>query len=136
MMHYNDQIAGGVASSGISNFVTFLENTRPYRQNLRREEYGDERNPETRAFLQEIAPVNHAAKIAKPLFIIQGRNDPRVPWTEAIHMKEEIAAAGGDPWFLVANDEGHGFRKKSNSDYRDAAIALFYQQLLLEDDGA
>ena len=88
--HYAERIAGAIDVVGISNFVTFLENTESYRRDLRRVEYGDERDPEMRAFLTRISPLTHAAKITKPLFVVQGRNDPRVPYTEA----EQIVARG------------------------------------------
>lgn len=129
MTHYNDRLMGAIDIVGISNFVTFLENTAPYRQDVRRPEYGDERIPEMRAFLESIAPLNNAAKITKPLFIIQGLNDPRVPASEAEQMKRIVRANGGEVWYLAAKDEGHGFRKKSNRDFQAAAQALFLRKL-------
>lgn len=130
MMHYNDRLAGGVETSGISNLVTFLENTAIWRRDLRRREYGDERDREMRAWLEARAPVNHSDKFTKPIFIIHGRNDTRVPVTEALQMYEGVRAQGGNPWLIIANDEGHGFKRKSNSDFTDAAVALFFQTLL------
>lgn len=129
MMHFNDRLSGGVETSGISNLVTFLENTAIWRRDLRRREYGDERNPEMRAWLEARAPVNHSDKFTKPIFIIHGRNDTRVPVTEALQMYDGVRAQGGQPWLIIANDEGHGFRRKSNSDFTDAAVALFFQTL-------
>lgn len=129
MMHYNDRLSGGVETSGISNLATFLENTAIWRRDLRRREYGDERNPEMRAWLEERAPVNHSDKFTKPMFIIHGRNDTRVPVTEALQMYDGVRAQGGNPWLIIANDEGHGFKRKSNSDFTDAAVALFFQTL-------
>ena len=98
---------------GISNFVTFLRNTKAYRRNLRRAEYGDERIPEMHDFLQKISPNNNVEKITKPIFIVQGYNDPRVPVTESEQMRDKIKENGGDVWYMVAMDEGHGFRKNS-----------------------
>jgi dipeptidyl aminopeptidase/acylaminoacyl peptidase len=132
MTHYNDRLAGAVDIVGISNFVTFLENTKGYRRDLRRVEYGDEREPEMRAFLEEISPLNNADKITKPLFIIQGLNDPRVPASEAEQILAAIRKNGGTAWYLLAKDEGHGFRKKSNRDYMTEAVALFFQEFLLK----
>ncbi|MDA3933488.1 MAG: S9 family peptidase [Gammaproteobacteria bacterium] len=131
MTHFNERLAGAVDIVGISNFVTFLENTQDYRRELRRVEYGDESDPDMRRFLQSIAPLNHAEKITRPLFIIQGANDPRVPASEAEQMLARIKSNGAQPWFLLAQDEGHGFRKQSNRDFMNAAVALFYQQHLL-----
>jgi dipeptidyl aminopeptidase/acylaminoacyl peptidase len=117
---------------GISNLVTFLENTEPYRRDLRRAEYGDERDPEMRAFLERIAPVNNAGKLKKPLFVVQGRNDPRVPLSEAEQMVA-IARKNGTPvWYLMAKDEGHGFAKKKNADFLFYATSLFIHTYLLK----
>ena len=112
--HY-DATASAARStwSGISNFVTFLENTEAYRRDLRRVEYGDERDPKMREFLLRISPVNNAHKITKPLFVVQGENDPRVPLTEAEQMVATVKKNGGPVWYLMANDEGHGFAKKN-----------------------
>jgi len=132
MTHYNDRLAAAVDVVGISNFVTFLENTKAYRRDVRRPEYGDERIPEMRAFLEKISPNNNADKITKPLFIVQGFNDPRVPVTEAEQMRDVIKANGGDVWYMVAMDEGHGFRKKVNRDYYYNAVSLFWEEFLLK----
>ena len=131
MVHYNDRLRCGVDVVGISNFVTFLENTQEYRRDLRRAEYGDERDPEMRAHLEEISPNNHAEKISKPLFVIQGANDPRVPASESEQMVAEIRDTGSTVWYLLAQDEGHGFSKKENRDYMYNAISLFFQEYLL-----
>ncbi|MFT3808572.1 MAG: alpha/beta fold hydrolase [Micropepsaceae bacterium] len=131
MVDYADRLAGGVSIVGISSFVTFLENTSGYRQDLRRVEYGDERDAEMRKFQEDIAPLAHASQITKPMFIIHGANDPRVPVTEADQLFAAVKANGQDPWWLVALDEGHGFRKKTNRDYMNAAVALFFKQRLL-----
>ena len=115
---------------GISDFKTFLENTKGYRRDLRRVEYGDERDPEIAAFLEEISPLGNADKINKPIFIIQGFNDPRVPYTESEQILEAVKANDVETWFLMAMDEGHGFRKKSNRDYQREAVTLFLQDVL------
>lgn len=134
MMHYNDRVAGAAEMSGISNIATFLDNTATWRRDLRRQEYGDERDPAMRAWLQATAPVNHVDKFTKPLLIIHGRNDTRVPVTEALQMYDGVRKQGGLPWLIIANDEGHGLRRKSNSDFSDAAVALFFETILLGED--
>jgi dipeptidyl aminopeptidase/acylaminoacyl peptidase len=134
MTHYNDRLRAGIEYVGISNFVTFLQNTQDYRRDLRRAEYGDERDPEMRAFLERISPTTNAARITKPLFVAQGLNDPRVPASESEQMVSQIRSNGGNVWYLLATDEGHGFKKKSNRDYFTAASALFLKTYLL--DGA
>jgi len=133
MVHYNDRLRAGIDVVGISNFVTFLTHTKPYRQDMRRAEYGDERDPEMNEFLVEISPLTHADKITKPMFIVQGQNDPRVPVTESEQMVATIRDNGGEVWYLLAMDEGHGFRKKSNRDYYDAAVSLFLERYALAD---
>lgn len=129
---YNDRIRAAVDVVGISNFVTFLESTQEYRRDLRRVEYGDERDPKMREFLLKISPTTNAAKITKPLFVIQGQNDPRVPVTESKQMVETVRKNGGNVWYLVAKDEGHGFRKKVNRDYQSNAESLFWETFLLD----
>ena len=129
---FDDRIRCSLSVVGISNFVTFLENTEDYRRDLRRVEYGDERDPTMREFLLGISPLNHAAKISKPLFIVQGRNDPRVPWTESEQMVATVRAKGGPVWYLLAEDEGHGFAKKRNQDFQFYATVAFIQAHLLD----
>lgn len=133
--NYSDKIRCALDIVGPSNLVTFLENTQGYRRDLRRVEYGDERDPKMRAFLSSIAPANHADQIKKPLFVVQGKNDPRVPASESEQMVAEIRKTGTPVWFLMANDEGHGFRKKSNADYQFYATVLFIQKYLLDGTG-
>jgi dipeptidyl aminopeptidase/acylaminoacyl peptidase len=128
---YGDRIRCSVDIVGMSNLVTFLENTESYRRDLRRAEYGDERDPEMRAFLERIAPLNHAEKITKPMFIIQGANDPRVPLSEAEQMRETLKRIGTPVWYLMAKDEGHGFAKKRNADYQFYSSILFVKKWLL-----
>jgi dipeptidyl aminopeptidase/acylaminoacyl peptidase len=132
MTHFNDRLKAGIDMVGISNFVTFLESTSEYRRDLRRAEYGDERDPKMRAFQQKISPTNNVHKITKPMFIIQGLNDPRVPASEAEQMVAAIRKNGGSVWYLLAKDEGHGFRKKSNRDFYDRSFVLFLEKFLME----
>jgi dipeptidyl aminopeptidase/acylaminoacyl peptidase len=129
---YSDLIRCSVDVVGMSNLVTFLEHTSPYRHDLRRVEYGDERKFKTREFLERIAPLNNAAKIAKPLFVVAGYNDPRVPYTEAQQMVAKVRSNGVPVWFLMAKDEGHGFGKKKNRDFEFYATVLFMQEYLLK----
>jgi dipeptidyl aminopeptidase/acylaminoacyl peptidase len=130
--HYNDRIRCAVDIVGISNFNTFLKNTESYRRDLRRVEYGDERDTAMAAFFERTAPLNNAQKITRPMFIIQGKNDPRVPYTEARQMVEKIKKNGGTVWFLMASDEGHGFNKKNNQDYQFYSTVAFVKKYLLE----
>ncbi|HEX4440146.1 MAG TPA: prolyl oligopeptidase family serine peptidase [Thermoanaerobaculia bacterium] len=128
---YSDRIRCSVDVVGPSNLVTFLENTSGYRRDLRRVEYGDERDPKMRAFLEKIAPMNNAEKIRKPIFVIQGGNDPRVPMSESVQIVQKIRGIGTPVWYLMAKDEGHGFAKKNNRDFQFYATILFMNQYLL-----
>lgn len=130
--HYADRIKCSVDIVGISNFNTFLKNTEEYRRDLRRVEYGDERIPEMAAFFEKMAPLNNIDKIKKPLFIIQGTNDPRVPVTEAIQMRDKLKAQGKTVWYLEAKDEGHGFKKKPNIDFQRLAVIKFMEEYLMK----
>jgi dipeptidyl aminopeptidase/acylaminoacyl peptidase len=129
LVAYGDRLRGGIDEMGISNFVTFLSSTSAYRRDLRREEYGDERDPKMRGFLNRISPLNNAAQIRRPLFVVQGLNDPRVPATESQQMVYRIRSKGGEVWYLAAKDEGHGFRKKANQDVYLQAAAMFLNKL-------
>jgi len=128
---FDARIRSSLSVVGISNFVTFLENTEEYRRDLRRVEYGDERDPAMREFLLGISPMNHARNISKPLFIVQGKNDPRVPYTESEQMVATVRGKGGPVWYLLADDEGHGFAKKRNQDFQFFATVTFMQAHLL-----
>ena len=130
--HYSDRITGAISTVGISNWVTFLTNTESYRRDLRRVEYGDERDPEMRKFLEAISPLNNAQKIKKPLFVVQGKNDPRVPYTEAEQIVAQLKKQKTPVWFLMALDEGHGFARKSNADFLFYAQVKFMEQTLLK----
>ena len=120
MAHYNDRLRCGVDVVGISNFVSFLKNTKAYRRDLRRAEYGDERDPDMHLHLEKISPNNNA------------KNITRVPVSEAEQMRDVIRSNGGDVWYMVAMDEGHGFRKKFNRDYYTNAVSLFLEKYLLD----
>jgi dipeptidyl aminopeptidase/acylaminoacyl peptidase len=129
--YYPDRISCAVDVVGISNLATFLEHTESYRRDLRRAEYGDERDSTTRAFMERTAPLNNASKITKPLFVVAGANDPRVPRSESEQIVTAVRKSGTPVWYLVGKDEGHGFAKKRNLDYQFYATTMFVRQYLL-----
>jgi len=129
--YYNDKISCSLPVVGMSNLVTLLEHTEAYRRDLRRVEYGDERDPKMREYLEKIAPLNNSEKIRKPVFAVVGRNDPRVPWTESRQMLDKLKTNGTPTWFLIANDEGHGYAKKKNQDFQFYATIMFVKAYLL-----
>ena len=130
--NYADRIAGAIDVVGISHFVTFLETTESYRRDLRRVEYGDERDPKMREFLNSISPLTNAGKIKKPLFVVQGKNDPRVPYTEAEQIVAKARANGSTVWYLRAENEGHGFARRENADYYFYSMVRFMQDTILK----
>jgi len=127
---YPTRIKAGVDVVGISNFVTFLENTKAYRRDLRRVEYGDERDPKMRAFQESISPTNNVDRITSALFVAHGANDPRVPVGEAEQIIEAVRGNGHDVWSMIAMDEGHGFSKKTNRDTFALLQLLFFREHL------
>ena len=130
MVHFSSRLACGVDIVGISNFVTFLENTSAYRRDLRRVEYGDERK--IRDFLNNISPSTNAHKISKPLFVIQGKNDPRVPMSEAEQIVKTVRKNNVPVWYQLATNEGHGFSRKSNRDFMYYSVIQFFKEFLLK----
>lgn len=133
-VHYSDRLRAAVDRFGISNFVTFLENTQDYRREMRRIEYGDERDPEMRAFLQRISPLNNVEKIKIPLFVQQGRNDPIVPTSESDQLVKALREQGQTVWYMNALNEGHSYDKKENRDLFQQATFLFLKKYLLDGD--
>jgi dipeptidyl aminopeptidase/acylaminoacyl peptidase len=130
--HYADRLRCSVDVVGISNFISFLERTEAYRRDLRRPEYGDERDPAVRAFFQKVSPLFNATKITRPMFVVQGKNDPRVPVSEAEQIVTTLKRQRTPVWYLMARDEGHGFTKKKNVDYQFYATLAFIRRFLLQ----
>ena len=129
-VHYSDRLKAAVNVVGISNFVTFLENTEAYRRDARRQEYGDERDPAMRRHLESISPLNHVSKIAIPMLVVQGENDPRVPVTEATQLVNAMRANGQPVWYMNALNEGHGYARKENRDIYLEVAAMFLREHL------
>jgi dipeptidyl aminopeptidase/acylaminoacyl peptidase len=129
---YSDRIKCSVDIVGMSNLVTFLEHTEAYRRDLRRVEYGDERDPKMHEFLERIAPMNHVDMIKKPMMVVAGKNDPRVPVSESGQIAAALKKQWTPVWFLIAKDEGHGYRKKVNQDYQFYATVEFLREYLLK----
>ena len=131
MTNYNDRLKCGIDLFGISNFVSFLKNTSAYRADLRRAEYGDERDPKMAEHFQKISPLTNIKNITKPMFIYQGENDPRVPVSESEQMVEALKQNGVPVCYVRAKDEGHGIAKKANRDYTYSSISWFLKKYLV-----
>jgi len=129
---YSDRIRCSIDVVGISNLVTFLEHTEAYRRDLRRVEYGDERDPKMREFLEKIAPMNNIEKIRKPMLVVAGKNDPRVPVSESDQIVAALKKQGTPVWYLMGKDEGHGFKKKQNVDFQSYVEIEFLENFLLK----
>jgi dipeptidyl aminopeptidase/acylaminoacyl peptidase len=130
---YPDRFVAGCDVVGITNLVSFLENTRGYRQDLRRPEYGDERDPEMREFMQQISPLTHVDRIEAPLFVAHGANDPRVPVSEAQQLVAALREREKEVWYMLAPTEGHGFKQRINRDTFYVAMAMFFERYLLHE---
>ena len=131
LTHFSEKLRAGIDVVGISSFLTFLKNTQDYRRDLRRVEYGDERDPAMAAHLEKISPLTNVKQITRPLLVVQGKNDPRVPLTEAEQMVKAIRDNGGTVWYLMAKDEGHGFAKKKNADFMFLTAIQFLREQLM-----
>ncbi len=129
-VHYSDRLKAAVEVVGISNFVTFLQNTQEYRRDMRRAEYGDERDPEMNTFLEHISPLNHVDRINVPLLVVQGENDPRVPASEAEQIVRALRERQLPVWYMNALNEGHGYQRKDNRDVYQQAAILFMKKYL------
>ena len=129
MTHYSDRLVGGVERYGISDFTTFLTNTEAYRRDNRRAEYGDERDPAMQAVFARINPLANVSRISKPMLVMQGANDPRVPQSESDQVVAGIRRSGVEAWYVVFADEGHGFQKKPNNDLRREVETVFLRRL-------
>jgi dipeptidyl aminopeptidase/acylaminoacyl peptidase len=132
LVHFGDRLKAGVDIVGIASFLTFLKNTAAYRRDLRRVEYGDERDPKMLEVFARIDPLNNAEKIRSALMVVHGRNDPRVPFSEAEQIAAKVRSQGKTVWTVYADNEGHGFAKKANRDYYIAAVVLFLQENVLK----
>ncbi len=130
LVMHGERLRAGIDIVGIANFITFLENTSEYRRDLRRVEYGDERDPAMRTVFERISPAKNAHRIRSALLVAHGKNDPRVPFSEAKQIAPLVRQNGQEVWTVYADNEGHGFRKKDNRDYFTAVVALFLQQHL------
>ena len=81
-----------------------------------------------REFLLSISPLTHAGQVRKPLLVMQGRNDPRVPWTESEQIVRRLQQRGVPVWYLLADDEGHGFARRENADFALATLVRFLEE--------
>jgi dipeptidyl aminopeptidase/acylaminoacyl peptidase len=130
LTNFPERIKAGIDIVGIASFATFLRNTSGYRQDLRRAEYGDERDPKMQEVFKRIDPLNNADKIRSALLVIHGRNDPRVPFSEAEQIVAKVRGNGRPVWTVYADNEGHGFARRENRDYMNAVMAMFLQEKL------
>jgi dipeptidyl aminopeptidase/acylaminoacyl peptidase len=132
-LHYPGRIRCAFAAAAISDFVSYLEGTEPGRQDDRRGEYGDERDPAVRAVLSKISPVAQAATLKVPLMIAHGRQDARVPVTQAETMARAAAANGVPLWLVLYENEGHeNFpRARDHGNFNFYTWILFVEQFLL-----
>jgi dipeptidyl aminopeptidase/acylaminoacyl peptidase len=129
---HSKRLRGVIAWSGPANLATFLERTAPFRRDLRRAEYGDEREPDIRAFFERTAPSNNVAAITVPVLVIQGANDPAVPSSEAEQFVQALRPRGVPVWYMIASNEGHGYVNRDNRDFQFYAMLMFLRAYLLD----
>ena len=128
---YPDKIRSVFDGFGISNIATFLDRAQPAIRPVRRGEYGDESDPEMRAFQERIAPVNQARRIRAPLFIVHGKNDPAVPVQESEQMVAAMKKTETPLWVMYATNAGHGFAdNRQNDEYSFYAWVLFMKSFM------
>jgi dipeptidyl aminopeptidase/acylaminoacyl peptidase len=126
LVNYGERLRGAVDIAGVTDFVGFVSTTAPYFRLQEREEFGDERETDARAFLRRISPLTNADRITRPLLLAHGKNDPRVPIEQSEELVNRLRSRGGAVWYLKASDEGHGFAKWQN---RAAFYSTFAQFL-------
>ena len=128
---FPERFRAAVDVVGISSFASFLQGTAAYRRDLRRAEYGDERDPAVRTVLERISPLHAAGRIRAALYVLHGKNDPRVPQSEAEQIVHAVRDQGKSAWYLLALDEGHGFKKKETRDYAWSTMLYFLREQLV-----
>jgi dipeptidyl aminopeptidase/acylaminoacyl peptidase len=123
----------GVDYVGVSNLFTFMETIPPYWEPylpILKAIWYDPSIPEEKEIMNEVSPVFHIDKINKPLFVVQGANDPRVNIDESDQIVESLRSKGFDVPYMVKYDEGHGFAKEENSmDMYKAMMGFLAEQL-------
>jgi dipeptidyl aminopeptidase/acylaminoacyl peptidase len=129
LVNYGDRLRGAVDFAGISDFVGLMGTTAPYLQNLQRAEFGDERDVDTRAYLRRISPLTGAEGISRPLLVVHGKNDPRVPMSQSDEFANRLRSHGATVWFLKAMDEGHVFGRQQDLDAYYRTFAEFLTSL-------
>jgi dipeptidyl aminopeptidase/acylaminoacyl peptidase len=130
-IEYNQKIRCAVAAFGPSDLMSFKKGVdTPYLEYFRHE-YGDYHNSDVVEYFDKISPLKNATRITAPMFIVQGKNDARVPYTESQQIVEAIRNKGGAVWFLLANNEGHGFERDENEHYLFYATVEFIKRYLL-----
>lgn len=132
LVAYPNRIVAGSDVVGMSNLVSFLTNTRDYRRDVRRMEYGDESDPKTREYLAAISPLTHVQRIRSALLVAHGENDPRVPLSEAEQIVQAVRNNGAEAWFFLARGEGHNFRKRRTRDTFYRVMAEFFERQLVQ----
>jgi dipeptidyl aminopeptidase/acylaminoacyl peptidase len=131
-IEYNDRIRCAVEAFGISDMLSYKNTIDSVYKEFFTQEYGDDKDPAILEYFRKTSPLRNANNITKPIFIVQGKNDPRIPYTESEQMVKTIKNKGGTVWYLLANNEGHGFFKQENIDYLFYATVEFIKKFLLD----
>jgi dipeptidyl aminopeptidase/acylaminoacyl peptidase len=129
LLRYGERLRGGIIVAGMSSFATFLERTSADQRDWWRAELGDERDAPVRSFLLRVSPLTSAVGISKPILIVQGLNDPRVPASQSEQLLWRLRAQQNEVWYLAARDEGHAFGRKGNRDATLRVVVNFLDRL-------
>jgi pimeloyl-ACP methyl ester carboxylesterase len=131
LIAHGNRLVAGANIVGVADIEAFLLNTGEYRRDLRRREYGDERDEQTLEWMREVSPLRRAAAITQPLFIAHGVNDPRVPVAIAEQLAVAVREAGGEVWLLLAQREGHSIQETGTHGELQRRLATFLERFLL-----
>jgi dipeptidyl aminopeptidase/acylaminoacyl peptidase len=131
LIAHGNRLVAGANIVGVADIEAFLLNTGEYRRDLRRREYGDERDEKTVEWMREVSPLGRAAAITQPLFIAHGVNDPRVPVAIAEQLATTVREAGGEVWLLLAQREGHSVQETGTQGELQRRLATFLERFLL-----
>lgn len=125
VVNYGERLKGGVDFAGITDFIDYLGAAAANRQSQERLEFGDEKDPDTRAFLRRISPLTGADRIVRPLLVVHGKNDAVVPIGQSEQLVNRLRSRGRTVWYLKATDEGGRFLRRQSSEAYYRAFAQF-----------
>jgi dipeptidyl aminopeptidase/acylaminoacyl peptidase len=125
LVNYGERLRGAVAMAPITDFIGFVSGTAPESRAAARDEFGDERDTDARMFLRRISPLSSADRITRPVLLVHGKNDRRVPVAQSEQLVNRLRARNQTVWYLKALDEGGSFARWQNREAYYRAFAQF-----------